>query len=303
MTPRGATRRRARTGTAATIAPRLLRAWPLPDPGAESSKEERGQVLVVGGSREIPGSALLAAEAAMRAGAGKLQVATARPVAGALAIAMPEARVIALAADRAGEIAKSSPALADAAAQADAVLVGPGMRSSAASRRVAAALLRANAGTVVLDAGTLGAFAGVRDGARLVLTPHAGEMAALLGIDVREVEADAPAIAARFAREAGVVLVLKGATTHVAAPDGRRWINTGGSVGLGTSGSGDVLAGIIAGLAARGAPPEQAAVWGVHLHAAAGAMLARRLGRLGLLAREIAAEVPPLMARLQRKAG
>lgn len=302
MTARRVTRR-ARAGTATKITPRLLRAWPLPDPGAETSKEERGRVLVVGGSGEIPGSALLAAEAAMRAGAGKLQVATARPVATALAIAMPEARVIPLPADRAGGIANSSPALTDAASQADGVLVGPGMRDSTASRRVAAALVRANAGTVVLDAGALGAFAGARGAAAMVLTPHAGEMAALLGIEVGEVEAGAGAIAARFAREAGVVLVLKGATTHIAAPDGRRWINTGGSVGLGTSGSGDVLAGIIAGLAARGAPPGQAAVWGVHLHAAAGAVLARRLGRLGLLAREIAAEVPPLMARLQRKAG
>ena len=109
---------------------------------------------------------------------------------------------------------------------------------------------------------------------------------------------DAQTIARDHARDWGVVLVLKGPTTTIAAPDGRLWVNTAGSAGLGTSGSGDVLAGLIAGLVARGAAPEQAAAWGVHLHARAGARLSRRVGLVGFLAREIGDEIPALMQRL-----
>ena len=93
----------------------------------------------------------------------------------------------------------------------------------------------------------------------------------------------------------GVTLVLKGACTYVASADGRLWIHDGGSVGLGTSGSGDVLAGVIAGLVARGARPEQAAIWGVWLHGKAGAALSARQGLIGFLASEIAAEIPTLL--------
>jgi NAD(P)H-hydrate repair Nnr-like enzyme with NAD(P)H-hydrate dehydratase domain len=95
-------------------------------------------------------------------------------------------------------------------------------------------------------------------------------------------------------------VALKGAETWIATPQGRCWRHAGGNVGLATSGSGDVLAGLIAGLLARGAPPEQAAAWGIALHARAGRRLCERLGPLGLLARELAAEVPALMHALSR---
>lgn len=285
---------------ARTLTRRALRARPLPDPCRSESKEDRGQVLVVGGSREVPGAALLAATAALRAGAGKLQVATASAAAVPLAIALPEALVSGLPMDRAGRISGSSPALARHAAAADALLVGPGMEPTRATQRVVEALLARASKAVVLDAGALQlpvveALA-ARRGARVpILTPHLGEMAALLGIDAARVESGARGIARRFAQRWRVVLVLKGATTHVGTPDGELWTHTGGSVGLGTSGSGDVLAGIIAGLAARGADAERAALWGVYLHAEAGAVLARRHGPIGFLAREISAEVPALL--------
>ena len=95
------------------------------------------------------------------------------------------------------------------------------------------------------------------------------------------------------------MVALKGATTHIAAPDGRLWRHDGGNVGLASSGSGDTLSGIIAGLAARGAPLEQACAWGVALHARAGERLAQRIGPLGYLAREIAGEVPALLHELR----
>lgn len=97
------------------------------------------------------------------------------------------------------------------------------------------------------------------------------------------------------------VVALKGADTVVAAPDGKAWRYTGGDVGLATSGSGDVLAGIIAGLAARGADATTAALWGVYLHGEAGNALASRQGRIGFLARELSAELPALMERTARR--
>jgi NAD(P)H-hydrate repair Nnr-like enzyme with NAD(P)H-hydrate dehydratase domain len=123
-------------------------------------------------------------------------------------------------------------------------------------------------------------------------------MAKLTGEDADTVRSHAASLASDVARASEVIVVLKGPTTHIAHPDGRLWVHRGGGAGLGTSGSGDVLAGIIGGLAARGAAPEQAAVWGVALHARAGARLARRIGTLGFLAREIAGEIPALLDAL-----
>lgn len=274
----------------------LLRRWPLPSAAGVAGKEQRGRVLVIGGSSEIPGAALLAAEAALRAGAGKLQVATARPVATAMAIALPEARVVALPTGTDGELRIGGQALQRDAAHADAVLIGPGMRARPALRKQIARLLASTRGGVVLDAGALVDTQGMADPGRVVLTPHHGEMAALSGVPIERIAADPAASALRHARRSGAVVVLKSATTVIAAPDGTHWVHRGGSASLGTSGSGDVLAGIICGLQARGASSTQAAVWGVHLHARAGAALARQIGPLGPLAREIAAQIPGLLA-------
>jgi ADP-dependent NAD(P)H-hydrate dehydratase len=130
------------------------------------------------------------------------------------------------------------------------------------------------------------------------MTPHAGELAHLVGLPKQAVEAHAPTQARDAASRWNAVVVLKGATTHIASPDGRLWRHDGGAVGLATAGSGDVLGGLIAGFVARGCALEHAAVWGVALHARAGARLAHRLGRLGYLAREIATEIPRLSDEL-----
>lgn len=280
------------------LGPRVLRAWPLPDPFVTQGKQDRGTVLVVGGSREVPGAAMLSGEAALRAGAGRLQVATAAAVSLHLAVAMPEALVMAVPTAGNGEMTRLGAGLRRAAAQADAIVLGPGMDASPATTRFAARLINEAGGTVVVDAGALAASLQHKGKAALVATPHAGEMAALLGIGANEVKAHAPALAREMAARHGFTWVLKGAVTYIAAPDGRLWTNVDGGPGLGTSGSGDVLSGVIAGLAARGASPEQAAAWGVFLHARAGAALARRQGTLGFLAREISAEIPRLMRDL-----
>jgi NAD(P)H-hydrate repair Nnr-like enzyme with NAD(P)H-hydrate dehydratase domain len=133
---------------------------------------------------------------------------------------------------------------------------------------------------------------------RAVITPHAGEMASCLKEDKAEITGDPGATARRAADLFRCVVALKGAETVIAAPEGEAYRSRAGNVGLATSGSGDTLGGLIAGLAARGAPPLQAAVWGVYLHARAGDRLARRIGPLGFLARELLGEIPGLMGKL-----
>jgi hydroxyethylthiazole kinase-like uncharacterized protein yjeF len=180
---------------------------------------------------------------------------------------------------------------------ADAVLFGPGFQDEQESCRLVEALLPQFAqATVVLDALAMSVVP--RGAAReqaLLLTPHAGEMAHLTGLAKEAVLADPARAAVQASRDWNAVVALKGASTWICSPCGEAWLHEGGDIGLATSGSGDALAGIIVGLAARGASVEQAAAWGVALHAKAGALLAGRQGRLGYLAREISAEIPALM--------
>ena len=294
-------------GRARLITAALLGRLPLPEPDEGGSKEERGRVLVVAGSPEMPGAAVLAATAAARAGAGKLQIATAESVARLVAVAVPEARVFAL--PEAGEGALDPAGVArisDYVREARAVLVGPGMCGGSGIARVTRALLPhvGEGATLVLDADALNVLAAeprllapLRG--RCVLTPHTTEMSEMTGIEEDEIKND-PASAARgAARLFGATVALKGRETFVAAPDAAEvYVNRAGNVGLATSGSGDTLAGLVSGLAARGADPVRAAVWGVHVHALAGDALARSAGTLGYLARELPAEFPRLMARL-----
>ena len=156
--------------------------------------------------------------------------------------------------------------------------------------------------SVVLDACAMGAILFPPQGAApfrftqpLVLTPHAGEMAHLSGDAKDAIVADPDRHALAAAVRWNAIVALKGARTIITAPDGARWQHAGGNVGLATSGSGDTLAGIIAGLAARGATLAQATCWGVALHAQAGARLALQFGQLGYLARELPGEIPFLL--------
>lgn len=279
-----------------------LRRWALPLPDAGGDKEERGRVLLVGGSREIAGAVVLAGVAALRAGAGKLAIATAAGVASSVALAVPEARVLGLPETEAGGLSlEGLGALAKVAERADAVLVGPGMQDEQATAGLVEALLpRLAKASLLLDAAAMGVVraGATRFDAPVLMTPHAGEMAHLTGLDKEGVQDDPLATARGAAGRWNAVLALKGATTYIVRPDGRAWCNRRGSIGLGTSGSGDTLAGIMVGLLARGASLEQAAAWGVALHARAGERLAERLGPLGFLAREVPGEVPALMRML-----
>jgi hydroxyethylthiazole kinase-like uncharacterized protein yjeF len=292
------------------LSARVMRAWALPQPDEAGDKESRGRVLVVGGAPEMPGAVILAATAALRAGAGKLQIATCRSIAQTVGASVPEARVFALPETKAGGIAAAAAAtIAGWANDVQSILVGPGMLDEKAIAGLLKSLMpRIEGPTVVLDAGALTCLTGNGEclhglNHRVVLTPHAGEMAALIGIEKKEVLSEPDKVAQRAAREFRAVVALKGAETFIAAPaaGNKIYCNRNGNVGLATSGSGDTLSGLIAGLAARGAAPLQAAAWGVYLHARAGERLAQKVGPLGFLARELLAEIPPLMSEMDKR--
>jgi ADP-dependent NAD(P)H-hydrate dehydratase len=286
------------------VTPEVLRGWRLPEP--TGGKNTRGSILVIGGSAETLGAVLLAAEAAMRAGAGKLQVATVASLAPFAAAALPEALVRALPEADDGVIgAAAVAAVRELAEAADAVLIGPGMADKEQTRGFVDALLPHLRGPLALDAlGLASVTADIgclrRLGGRAVLTPNPDEIGYALHLDEDEVEADPAAAAADLARQVGAAVGLGGVTSWIAAPDGRLWRDDSGGAGLGVSGSGDVRAGITGGLLARGAEPAQAAVWAAYLHGRAGERLASSVGRLGFLARELLAEVPRALAEVHR---
>lgn len=278
---------------------------PLPLPQGETDKDSRGRVIVVGGHREVPGGVLLAGVSALRAGAGKVQIATVESAAMGLAMALPEARVTGLPETESGDIAADNGARIEAMIQdEDAVLIGPGMLDDNHAGSLAATLLKTlDRVSIVLDAAALTGLRRDTDlvqrrAGHLVMTPHAGEMATFLGIHRDEVIADPLGAAHRAAALTGSVVVMKGSCTHIVDAQGQASVCRHGNVGLATSGSGDTLAGIIVGLMARGAPPLLAAQWGVFIHAEAGERLRKRLGLLGYLAREIPAEIPGIMEGL-----
>jgi hydroxyethylthiazole kinase-like uncharacterized protein yjeF len=277
-----------------------LDAHPLPAIEG-GDKDRHGQVLVIAGSRDVPGAALLAAHGAMRSGAGKLQIAAPELIAVPLGVAMPEAMVVGHASHRDGGFATSAiAALGKMAAKADAIIAGPGLESNNAAAPLAAILLGLGK-PLALDAALLHVLPDCEKQARAatvapILLPHAGEMAALLDCSEQQVEQDPLAAGRECAARYDAVTLVKGRSSHVVAPDGRCWLYKGGSPGLAVSGSGDVLAGIVGGLRARGADALTALLWGVWLHGEAGARLGKATGHVGFLARELPGEIPALLA-------
>jgi len=287
------------TGTPRSLNRAELDDFPLPARKAED-KNDKGRILVVAGSAEVPGAALLCSVAAMRAGAGKLQIATDVHAAQALGVSVPEARIIGLDQGRDGGLAASAAEeIRELAANADAVVAGPGLAPGKYNKKLAQELC-ATRTPLILDAELLRVLSGCQRAVSRadspILLPHAGEMAELLEASERQVEADPLGAGRECARRYGAVTLVKGRQSHVVAPDGRAWLFTGGSPGLAVSGSGDVLAGIVGGLKARGADALTALLWGVWLHGEAGARLGKATGDLGYLARELPDQVPALLA-------
>jgi len=275
----------------------LLRAWPMPVRHG-GDKFTRGTAVVVGGSSRTPGAVRLAGEAALRMGAGRLQIATASEVAMSLAVAVPEALVVPLDADDDGGLRwKDTNHLAAMLHEADAVLIGPGMLNETCGEIITGVLRCINdEALVVLDARALCGLAETADEliprGRLVLTPNRQELRTLAGDDDEpQGDIEDATLASCVAERYGAVISCFGQVTT----PGRAWAVGAGSPGLGTSGSGDVLAGLVVGAAARCGDAAQATCWATFAHNESAASLERRCGRLSFLARELVAETALVM--------
>jgi ADP-dependent NAD(P)H-hydrate dehydratase len=279
------------------LTPVQLRDWPLPSAG--DSKYSRGKVLVVGGAARTPGAAQLAGLAALRVGAGHLTLAVAEAAAVPMAVATPEAGVIGLPQTEQGSVLGGDLAVLESVlGSSDVVVVGPGLDDADETAELVRGVVPqlSDEAWLVLDAYALGVLPGLVDvvaplAGRLVLTPNGSEAERLLGRDLDVVEDDVREIARTY----GAVVSSQGL---VADPDGGCWRMGVGQIGLATSGSGDVLAGAVAGILARGTEPAQAACWASHVHAAAGDRLAASVGQLGFLASELLAELPRVLVEL-----
>jgi NAD(P)H-hydrate epimerase len=276
----------------------------LPRRPRNAHKGTFGHVLVVAGSRGKTGAALLATEGAARAGAGLVTLAAAALLQPVLEGHVREAMTAALPDGRDGTAALGDGiALMRLLEARDAVVCGPGLGLNPDTRTLVATIARTARVPLVLDADALNAVAGTGVlGERLgptVLTPHPGEMARLLAITTAEVQADRVRVARQLASRDRVVVVLKGARTVVAAPDGRAGIVPTGNPAMASGGTGDVLAGIVGGLLAQGLDPFDAACLGTFAHGLAGDRVAVRQGEVGLLARDLLDELPATLATLQ----
>ncbi|MEI7704807.1 MAG: NAD(P)H-hydrate dehydratase [Deltaproteobacteria bacterium] len=260
----------------------------------EAHKGNAGRLLVVAGMPGKTGAAHLALCGALRGGAGLVTLAARAEVIGPALSGRPEAMSITLPGN--GAITRSDvQALQAAAAGADALVIGPGIPRGPETAPAIRGLLERHPLPTVLDADAVNALAdhpglvaAIGQDAPIVLTPHPGEMARLIGGSVEEIQADRVAIARRKAQEWGVVVLLKGARTVVAAPDGPAAIIPTGNPGMATGGTGDVLAGLLGAMLAGGLRPREAARAAAWVHGRAGDIAARRFGERGMLASDLA---------------
>jgi ADP-dependent NAD(P)H-hydrate dehydratase len=284
----------------ATIDARWCSDHPLPPLRIGLDKEARGTVLVIGGSEMVPGATLLTGQAALRVGAGKVQIGTIAPATVSIGTAFPEVAVIALPIGDDGEIAvAANDRIDDHALDCSVLVIGPGMAASEALSALVGVLLGriGDDVPVLLDAGAIPALAtlSVSRGRTVIITPHHGELAKLMECDIGVIDGDPGKAAQDAADRFGVTVVLKDAETVVVAPDGERLRYASQAVGLGTAGSGDVLAGAIAGLLARGCAPLTAIGWGVRAHGEAGRLAGTEIAPIGYLARELLPHLPRLI--------
>lgn len=279
----------------------------LPARPDRAHKGDFGRLLVVAGSIDYPGAALLAALGAMRAGVGVARVAAAESVVARAAGTIPELTWMALDEEAPGLIAPGGWRRVTAEASAfDAVVIGPGLGRQPATQRRTRQLISSLTPPTVVDADALNALA---DGSRwwqgvrgsLVLTPHAGEFARLTGADAPDGDDDEARglAAAAAALRWDQVVVLKGAHSVVAEPGGELLRSDVSTPALATAGSGDVLAGVIGAFLAAGSPALEAAACGVAVHGAAGLLAAERIGSAGVMARDLAALLPEAIAQLR----
>ena len=259
----------------------------------DAHKGDFGKVCIIAGSIGMSGAAALAGRSALRAGSGLVRVATPKSVLPIVASIEPSFTTIALPEDNLGRIsAKAINPILEAVSENDVVAFGPGVGISGALRSVLEALLEQDQLRLIIDADGLNNLAGIKDWptklkARLVLTPHPGEMKRLWSALFREpLPPDRQQQAIQLAQQTKTVVALKGAGTVVT--DGQKvYINKTGNPGMATAGSGDVLTGVITALAGQGLSDFDAAVLGVYIHGLAGDIAAEKIGQVSLMTTDI----------------
>ena len=270
----------------------------FPERPKDTHKGIFGHLLVVAGSRGKTGAAAMASNAALRSGAGLVTLAVPKNLQPIYEMKLTEVMTEPLSESEKWSISEN--ALGEILALSEgknAVALGSGIEPTSAAVKVMAGLIKELSHPVVIDAGGIDAIIANRDilknakGPRII-TPHPGEMGRLLGISSMNVQADRVGIAKAFAEENNVVVVLKGAHTVIAVPEGRAFINTTGNPGMATAGTGDALTGIIGGLLAQGFNPEHAALASVYLHGVAGDMVKDEKGEYGIMATDLIEKIP-----------
>lgn len=268
----------------------------------DTHKGDYGRVLVIGGSVGLTGAPQLAAEGALRVGAGLVSMSAPDCVYPIMAGGLREVMCFPVPSSDGFCASDALPLLLDRAAKCDAVVLGPGLGRSEQSDRLVLELIAKLESTLILDADGINAAATNIDvlrerKARTVLTPHDVEFQRLGG----SLAEGRLAGARRLAADLGAVVVLKGSRSIVAHPDGTAFISHAGNPGMATGGSGDVLAGVIAGLAAQGLSPLDAAAAGVYLHATVGDLAADELGEFGMLPSDLLRKLPLMLKRFRSR--
>jgi len=284
------------------ITAELVREWLPPRPSG-AHKGNFGRVLVVAGSRGMTGAACLAGDSALRTGAGLVTVAVPETLHDIMEVKLTEVMTVPLPDTGAGVLSEEAgQVILTNLGKADVLAVGPGLSTAPEVVALLKELLSSVRVPCVLDADALNAIEGgeilkeVRT--PVVISPHPGEMARLMGISVREVQEDRLEVAARAATAWNVVVLLKGARTVVAAPSGAIYINPTGNPGMATGGSGDVLTGTVASLIAQGLEPSRAAAAGAYIHGLAGDLAAGEKGMAGLVAGDILSALPAAIHKI-----
>ncbi len=267
----------------------------LPLRKANAHKGDAGRVVICAGSPGYTGAAALASDAAVKAGAGLVSLYTPLSSRDVLAIKLTEVMVHGLLERMPGILGGGAASdVASSAEAADVLAIGPGLGTSESTQEAVRTILQKITTPVVIDADALTALAGHTEilaamQAQKVLTPHPGEMARLTGLEIAEIEADRINVAKKYAEQWQAIVVLKGAPTVIGCPNGTVYVNSTGNSSLATGGSGDVLTGIIAGLAAQEISLQEAAICGVYLHGLAAELTGIDIG---LAAGELAALLP-----------
>ncbi|MDZ7343040.1 MAG: NAD(P)H-hydrate dehydratase [candidate division KSB1 bacterium] len=285
----------------------VLSAW-VPRRPPTAFKNRVGQILVIAGSLGFGGAARLTAVATLRAGAGLVVLAAPESLVPGLEAATAEVIKLPLPEENGTLGAAAIDRLQTRLSWAEVIALGPGLGISAGAGAVVKHVLAEFLGTIVLDADGLNLLAGQQElirraAGKIILTPHPGELSRLTGADKAAIAHNPVAVARQTAENLGQVLVLKGAPTVVASPTGEVFINSTGNAGMATGGSGDVLTGIIAGLAGQGLDPLRAALLGVYLHGLAGDLARDRLGEWSLMAGDIIEHLPLALQQLANHNG